>query len=385
MYAPCVAFAALLLGWGRSLPGWAVALIAVLLAGAVLAAVHHAETVAHRVGEPFGSLILAVAVTVIEVALIITLMVSGPAKTQAIARDTVFAAIMITCNGIVGVCLLIGALRRGRAVFNPEGTGAALATIATIGTLSLVLPTFTRGLPGPQFTPAQLAFAGTASIALYATFVTVQTVRHRSDFLPLEDVSFDDVPLDSVPFEGVPLEGVPLDDDYGDAIDRSDGDDRTVIDSRPTNRATILSLGLLIVALAAVVGDAKLVSPALESNVAKAGLPQPVVGIIIAMLVLAPETFTAIRAARRDRMQISLNLAFGSAIASIGLTIPAIAVASFWLEGPLLLGLDPVQMVLFLLTIVVGVLTVVPGRATLMQAGVHLSLFAAFVFLAINP
>lgn len=357
--APCLAFVALVIGWGRSLPNGWVILVAILLGGAVLAAVHHAEVVAHKVGEPFGSLILAVAVTVIEVALIITLMISNPEKTQAVARDTVFAAIMITCNGIVGICLLIGAQRRGRAVFNPEGTGAALATVATIGTLSLVLPSFTQGVPGPQFTAAQLAFAGVASLALYGTFVTVQTVRHRGDFLP--------VALD----QDDGLDGLTdLDEEHG---------------AKPTGRATAISLGLLIMALIAVVGDAKLVSPALESTVAKAGLPQSVVGVVIAVLVLAPETVTAVRAARRDRMQTSLNLAFGSAIASIGLTIPAIAVASIWLSGPLLLGLDPVQMVLFLITTVAGVLTVVPGRATLMQAGVHLAVFAAFLFLAFNP
>lgn len=369
MIAPSLAFVALILGWGRTLPVIGVALIAVLLGGAVLAAVYHAEVVAHRVGEPFGSLILAVAVTVIEVGLIITLMISSPEKSQSVARDTVFAAIMITCNGIVGVCLLIGSLRRGRTVFNPEGTGAALATIATIGTLSLVLPKFTQGVPGPQFTPAQLGFAGVASIALYATFVSVQTVRHRSDFLP--------VPLYDEDGDGVP--------DDRNVIADSPAPDVEEPHEKPSNRETALSLGLLIMALIAVVGDAKLVSPTVESAVARAGLPYPVVGVIIAMLVLAPETLTAVRNARRDRMQTSLNLALGSAIASIGLTIPAIAVASVWLEGPLLLGLDPVQMVLFLLTTVVGVLTVVPGRATLMQAGVHLSIFAAFLFLAIFP
>lgn len=387
MIAPCLAFVALLLGWGRSLPVAGVAVVAVLLGGAVLAAVYHAEVVAHRVGEPFGSLILAVAVTVIEVALIITLMISSPEKTQSVARDTVFAAIMITCNGIVGVCILIGAKRRGRTVFNSEGSGAALTTIATIGTLSLVLPNFTQGVPGPQFTPAQLAFAGVASIALYATFVTVQTVRHRGDFLPVPLSDDDDATrVTGLPGSiAAPAPSRPMHVDDRNVIGDEAPEDEEEHHPRPTLRATFLSLGLLIMALVAVVGDAKLVSPTVESGVAKAGLPYPVVGVIIAMLVLAPETVTAIRAARRDRMQTSLNLALGSAIASIGLTIPAIALASLWLEGPLLLGLDPVQIVLFLLTIVVGVLTVVPGRATLMQAGVHLSIFAAFLFLAIFP
>ena len=169
---PVVAVVALALAWGRQLPAALLAVVAVLLAAAVLAAVHHAEVVAHRVGEPFGSLALAVAVTVIEVALVVTLMLDGGPGTASLARDTVFAAVMITCNGIVGICLLIGALHRRVAVFNAEGAGAALATVATVATLSLVLPTFTTSRPGPEFSVPQLAFAAVASLALYGLFVT---------------------------------------------------------------------------------------------------------------------------------------------------------------------------------------------------------------------
>jgi Ca2+:H+ antiporter len=151
----------------------------------VLAAVHHAEVVAHRIGEPFGSLVLAVAVTVIEVALIVTLMVSGGPETASLARDTVFAAVMITTNGIVGISLLLGALRYGVTLFNAEGSGAALATVVTLATLSLVLPTFTTSQPGPEFSPAQLTFAALAALALYGMFVLTQTVRHRDFFLPV--------------------------------------------------------------------------------------------------------------------------------------------------------------------------------------------------------
>ncbi|WP_030759593.1 calcium:proton antiporter [Streptomyces sp. NRRL F-2664] len=350
---PVVALVALVLSWGRDLPGFAVVLVALCLAGAVLAAVHHAEVVAHRVGEPFGSLILAVAVTVIEVALIVTLMADGGDKTASLARDTVFAAVMITCNGIVGVSLLVGALRNRVAVFNPEGSGAALATVATLATLSLVLPTFTTSKPGPEFSTAQLTFAAVASLALYGLFVAVQTVRHRNYFLPV---------------------------DTGRGADHQD--DHA---APPTARAALLSLGLLLVALVAVVGDAKAVSPTIEAAVAKAGLPQAVVGVIIALLVLLPETLAAVRAARRDRVQTSLNLAYGSAIASIGLTIPAIALASIWLSGPLLLGLGPVHMVLLALTVVVSTLTLAPGRATLLQGGVHIVVLAAYLFLAVSP
>ncbi|MGW6459864.1 calcium:proton antiporter [Streptomyces sp. NPDC055078] len=352
-WVPVVAVAALVLGWGRELPTFALAVIGLCLIGAVLAAVHHAEVVAHRVGEPFGSLVLAVAVTVIEVALIVTLMAGGGDKASTYARDTVFAAVMITCNGIVGLSLLVGALRNRVAFFNAEGSGGALATVCTLATMTLVLPTFTTGHRGPEFTGDQLAFAAVASLLLYGLFVGVQTVRHRDYFLPVRP------------------DGQPC------------GPDEHALP--PTDRETWASVALLVVALVAVVGNAKLVSPAIEDAVDSAGLPTAVVGVLIALLVLLPETLAAVRAARLGRMQTSLNLAYGSAIASIGLTVPTIALASIWLSGPLVLGEDATHMVLLALTAVVSALTVVPGRATLLQGGVHLVLFAAFVFLSFSP
>ena len=350
---PVLALVVLAFTWGRDLGGVVVGLVAVVLGAAVLAAVHHAEVVAHRVGEPFGSLVLAVAVTIIEVALIITLMLSGGAKTASLPRDTVFAAVMITCNGIVGLSLLVGAIRHHVVSFNAEGTGAALATVATLATLSLVLPTFTTSRPGPEFSPPQLAFAAIASLVLYVAFVLTQTVRHRDFFLPVTS-------------EGLVIEA----EEHADP---------------PSSRAALTSLGLLLLALVAVVGLAKVESPAIEAGVAAAGLPASFVGVVIALLVLLPETLAATRNALRDRIQTSLNLALGSALASIGLTIPAIAVATIWIDVPLLLGLGATQMVLLALTLIVTVLTVVPGRATRLQGVVHLVLLAAFVFLAINP
>jgi Ca2+:H+ antiporter len=350
---PLLAVVLLVLTWKRELPGPVVAVVTLVLAGAVLAAVHHAEVVAHRVGEPFGSLVLAIAVTVIEVALIVTLMADGGDKSATLARDTVFAAVMITCNGVVGLSLLVGSLWHGTAVFNPEGTGAALATVATLATLSLVLPTFTTSKRGPEFSTPQLVFAAVSSLILYALFVATQTVRHREYFLPITR--------------------------QGEVIRAEDHA------SRPSVRESWISLALLGAALVGVVGLAKGVSPTLESGVAAAGLPQAVVGVAIALLVLLPETIAALRQARRDRVQTSLNLALGSAMASIGLTIPAVAAASVWLAGPLELGLAPLHMVLLLLTVVVSSLTVVPGRATPLQGGVHLVLFAAYLELAVNP
>jgi Ca2+:H+ antiporter len=349
--APVVAVVALALTWGRDISTPIVVVVGLLLAAAVLSAVHHAEVVAHRVGEPFGSLVLAVAVTVIEVALIVTLMVSGGKDTATLARDTVFAAVMITCNGIVGIAVLLGALRRRVAEFNAEGSGTALATVSTLAALSLVLPTFTTSRPGPEFSSAQLAFAAVASLALYGLFVVVQTVRHRDYFLPVG----------------------------GDHLDEEEHAEP------PSDRAALQSLGLLVVALVAVVGLAKIESPAVEDGVAAVGAPPSAVGVVFALIVLLPETLAAVRAARRDRVQTSFNLALGSAMASIGLTIPAIAVASIWLSGPLELGLGPTQMVLLAITVVVGGLTVLPGRATVQEGGVHLVLFAAFLFLAVFP
>ncbi|MEU8194439.1 hypothetical protein AB0C10_11740 [Microbispora amethystogenes] len=359
--APILAVIVLALAWGRTIPPLVVAIAAVFLAAAVLAAVHHAEVIAHRVGEPFGSLLLAVAVTVIEVALIISLTVSGGPAASSLARDTVFAAVMITCNGIVGLSLLMAALRRRVAVFNAEGTGAALATVATLATLSLVLPAFTTTVSGPAFAPAQLAFAAFASIALYGLFVLTQTIRHREYFLPVETTG----------------------ERSGKRGGKQGGEAEHA--AFPSNRAAMVSLALLLAALIAVVGLAKIEAPAIETVVRTARLPQAAVGVAIALLVLLPETLAAVRAARRARVQVSLNLAFGSAMASIGLTIPTIAAASLWLEGPLLLGLGPTHIVLLGLTVIVATLTVVPGRATLLQAGVHLTLFAAFLLLAVSP
>ncbi|AKN17234.1 calcium:proton antiporter [Mycobacterium haemophilum] len=353
---PLCALAVLALTWGREIGPVVTALQAALLTGAVLAAVHHAEVVAHRVGEPFGSLVLAAAVTVIEVALIVTLMASGENESWTLARDTAFAALMITTNGIAGLSLLLGSRRYGVTLFNAHGSGAALATLTTLATLSLVLPTFTTSHRGNEFSPGQLAFAAVASLGLYLLFVFTQTIRHRDFFLPVAQKGQKGL------FEE--------DESHADP---------------PSARSALISLALLLVALTAVVGLAELQSSAIEHLVTAVGFPQPFVGVVIATLVLLPETLAAVRAARRGRIQTSLNLAYGSAMASIGLTIPAIALASIWLTGPLILGLGATQLVLLALTVVISVLTVVPGRATRLQGEVHLVLLAAFVFLAIIP
>jgi len=335
--------------WGRPL-GWILlSLVAVALIAAVLFAVHHAEVVAHRVGEPFGTLILALAVTVIEVSLIVSMMLSGGAAAGALARDTVFATVMIVCNGVVGLCLLMGAIKHHVLAFQVEGTGQALSVLAALTTLTLVLPTYTTTTPGPTFSPAQLAFAGTMSLLLYGVFVFVQTVRHRDYFLPV---------------------GIENGDQHA---------------APPPAPVALTSLALLSVALVAVVGLAKTLAPSIEAGVAAASAPAAVVGVAIALLVLLPETWAAVRAAMRNRMQTSLNLALGSALATIGLTIPAVAVVSILLELPLELGLPAKETALLALTLLISAVTLASGRSTVLQGAVHLVLFAAFVFLAIVP
>jgi len=351
---PILGVIALVFSWERELPVLAYILVGAVLVGVVLSAVHHAEVVAHRVGEPYGSLVLAVAVTVIEVALIITLMLGKSSEdASTLARDTAFAAVMITINGIVGISILVGSLRHNTPRFNSEGAGGALAVVATLTTLTLVVPSFTVSEPGAQFTPLQLAFVAVAALVLWGAFILLQTGRHRDFFLP------------------VSKSGKIIDED-------------THMEP-PSNKATWLSLGLLLVSLVAVVGLAKAMSPAVEGVVEAAGIPETFVGVVVALVVLLPEGMAATKAAARNRLQTSLNLGIGSAMASIGLTIPAIAVASIWLPTPLTLGLGPVQIVLFLLTIAVATLTIVPGRATRLQGVVHLVLFAAFLFLSATP
>ncbi|WP_433012447.1 calcium:proton antiporter [Kribbella sp. CA-294648] len=370
---PPLALVVLVLSWGRKPGAVLLILICAGLGAAVIAAVHHAEVVAHRVGEPFGTLILALAVTVIEVALIVTLMASGGDKAASLARDTVFAAVMITCNGILGLALVVGSLRHKTQEFRVHASGSALAVMTALVTLSLVLPTFTTSTPGATFSGPQLAFAGVASLVMYGVFVFVQTIRHRDYFLPVVDTT------------EAEAASTPPAVEESRAADERDEEQDELHAAAPSGKVALVSLGLLFGCLVAVVGLAKTVSPKLESAVESAGAPLAVVGVMIALLVLLPETVAAVRAALRNRLQTSLNLALGSALASIGLTIPAIAIASIWLSGPLVLGLGSKELVLFVLTVVVSMLTLATGRATLLQGAVHLMIFSSFLFLAVSP
>jgi Ca2+:H+ antiporter len=329
---PALSFALLIGGMVAGVGPLLAVVCAAALIGAVIAAVHHAEVIAHRVGEPFGTLVLAVAVTIIEASLILSLMLAGGADTAALPRDTIYAAIMIICNGVVGLCVLVG------------------AGLIAMSAFSLVLPVFTTTTSGGTYSTGQLAFAAVTLAALWAIYVFTQTVRHRDYFLPPVDASSPD----------------------GHA-------------SPPANREAWASFGLLIVSLVSVVGLAKLLSPLIEQLVEQVGAPKAVIGIVIAMLVLLPETWAAVRAAHANRLQTSMNLALGSALASIGLTIPVVAVASVVLGIPLILGLGPKDLVMLAVTFLLSVVTLAAGRTHMMQGAVHLVVFAAFLFLAFVP
>ncbi len=349
LIAPLAALA--VLGLAYVLPGgWLTGLAcAGALIAAVLAAVHHAEDIAHRTGEPFGTLVLALAVTVIEVALIVAMMAGGGAAQTALARDTIFSTLMIVGNGVVGLCVVIGSLRHGEPAFRATGAQAAFSTLIAMTTLTLVLPSFTISSPGPTYTGAQLTFAAAMSLLLWVAYVAVQTLRHREHFLPAGD------PAPTQPAAVSP------------------------------GRSAAASAALLVAALVAVVGLAKVLSPGIEAALAAAGAPPAALGVAIALLVLLPETVAAVRAAGGNQLQTSLNLAYGSALASIGLTIPAVALAALWLRIPLVLGITAKDLVLLLLTVAVSTLTLTSGRTHVLQGLVHLVLFAAFLFLSLVP
>jgi Ca2+:H+ antiporter len=344
------------IGWlllaGHYLPlgGGYVLLLVLGLLGCVMAAVHHAEILAHRVGDPFGSLLLAGAVTIIELALVVSLMLSGGQAAGGLARDTVFATVMIILNGIVGTCLLVGGSRFGEQRFGLYGVSASLATLAAIVVLTLVLPNYTTTVPGPTYSAAQLGFVAVISLVLYGAFLFVQTVRHRAYFLPPESEEGDE------PHAPV-----------------------------PNTRAALISGGLLLCCLGAVVLLAKAISPAIEVVVVRVGAPKTVVGILIAAVVLLPEGLSAVRAARANHLQTSLNLALGSALASIGLTIPAVAVVSLLNGWTLTLGIDAKSTVLLMLSLLVATLSLGTGRTTVLQGTVHLVIFAVYLFTSVIP
>lgn len=329
-------------------PGLVAAAIALFVS--VFAAVHHAELIAHKVGEPLGTLVLAIAVTIIEVSVILSLMLGEEATQPTLARDTVFAAVMIILGGIIGLCLLVGGARYREQQFLRAGAIGLLAALATLAVLTLVLPNYTTSVAGPYYSQAQLGFVAVVGLALYATVLLVQTVRHRDYFVPESADGSPDEPAEP-----------------------------------PPARIALLAALMLVASLAAVVLLAEELSHPVEIAVARAGLPSAVVGVAIALTVLLPEGLAAVRAARLNRLQTSLNLALGSALATIGLTIPTVAVAAILLDLPIALGLEPKSIVLLVLALFVSGLTLVGGRTTILQGAVHLAIFGVYLLVTLVP
>lgn len=348
--APIIGVALLGLSY-QELSSSLVLLFSLFLFLSVLASVHHAEVIAHKVGEPYGTLILAMAVTVIETALIISMMQANPTETQGLARDTVFAAIMIILNGILGICMLLGALKHFEQEFKIDGAKAALSALITIGALTILLPNYTTTVEGASFSSTQLIFISMSSLVIYLGFVFVQTVRHRDYFLPVE--------------------GAISNEDHHAP--------------KPSGKTTLVSFALLVTALVAVVLLAKKLAPTLEQFIVNKGAPKAFVGVIIALVVLLPEGLAAIKAAAHNRLQTSLNLALGSALATIGLTIPVVAILSLVFEWHLELGLSQKETLLLTLSFFISILSLSSRKTNILQGIIHLVIFFVFIITALIP
>jgi Ca2+:H+ antiporter len=322
-------------------------LLLAILFGTVFAAVHHAEVIAERIGEPYGTLLLTLAVTIIEVALIATIML-GEKEVPTLARDTVFAVVMIVCNGLVGICIFIGGLRYREQDFQVSGANLYLSVLFVLATITLVMPNYTLTAPGPVYSVAQLAFVSIVTLILYGVFLYTQTIRHRDYFI-------------------------------SDAAGDADGG------SPMSNRMLGLSVALLLLSLLAVVLLAKKFSLVVDAVTAMIGAPPAFAGVVVALLILLPEGVAAISAARKNDLQKSINLALGSSLATIGLTIPAVALAGHVLNKQLVLGLSGQDTVLLLLTFMLSMLTFGTGRTNILFGLVHVVVFAVFVFMVFVP
>lgn len=322
---------------------------AMFLFASVLAAVHHAEVVAHKVGEPYGTIILAICITILEVGLIISFMLSGSEGALTYARDTVFAAVMIILNGILGICIWVGSMKYKEQFFMRSSATSYLVSIVAILVLTLILPNYTSSVHGPFYTEAQLVFVSIACLVIYGAFLIFQTVRHRNYFIVEEP-------------------------------------DHTTHEADPPNLPkTLMSLALLIICLAVVIFMAKGLSPVIENFVENIGAPRELVGVIIASVVLLPEGLAAIRAAKNNQIQSSINLGLGSALASLGLTIPAVAVVCIVYDIPFVLGLDMKSIILIALTVFIVMLSLSRGKTNHLYGTVLLVNLAAYIFTVIVP
>jgi Ca2+:H+ antiporter len=319
----------------------------VILFGTVFAAVHHAEMIAHEIGEPFGTLLLTMAVTIIEVALIATIML-GDTAVPTLARDTVFAVVMIVCNGLVGICILVGGIKFREQEFQISGANLYLSVLIVLATITLILPNYTLTTPGPVYSTAQLGFVSAVTVVLYGVFLYTQTSRHQDYFVA----------------------------DRGQAGE---------VEAPISGKILALSVALLLISLLAVVLLSKKFSLVVDAGTELIGAPPAFAGILVALLILLPESVAAIAAARHNDLQKSINLALGSSLATIGLTIPAVAVAAYALDKQLVLGLSLQKMVLLVMTFILSMLTFGTGRTNIMFGLVHLVVFAIYMFMVFVP
>jgi Ca2+:H+ antiporter len=348
---PLLAAVLVVIYFSGFLPGQSGAIIGleiVLLCGTVFAAVHHAEVVGARVGEPFGSIILAIAVTIIEVGLIVALMLAAEDGGPTIARDTVYSAVMLVLTGLIGLCLVLGGHKHFEQKIRVSGTSSYLCVLGTLAAIALILPNHTVSSEGPTYSTVQLATAAIVSLTLYGAFLFIQTVRHRDYFMAAAD----------------------------------DSDSASEAFAPPTTRQAAVSLLFLLISLAGVILLAKMLAPSLTSLIVGAGLPLAFTGVVIAALVLAPESIAAVRASLSNRPQTSINLALGSALASIALTIPVITLVAAFTKVDLALGVPPAKAVLLVLAMFVSVITLLPGRTTVLHGVVHLAIFVMFLVVA---
>jgi Ca2+:H+ antiporter len=344
-------FLALGRGWLADLsdPAWFATLFTWLLAAILLSAfrvVRHAECLAVLVGEPLGTLILTLSVTLIEVLMIAAVMAAGEGN-ATLARDAMFAVVMIVLNGMVGVSLILGGLKHHEQVHNLQGANAFLAVIVPLAVLGLVLPNFTRSSPGPTFSPLQATFLALVSLGLYGVFLAIQNVRHREYFLE---------PSSAAAVGGSAHDGQEL---------------RSI----PHHAALLLAYLLPIVLLS------KQIARPIDYGIHGLRAPPALGGFLVSALVLLPESLGAVRAARANQLQRSVNLLLGSVLATISLTLPAVLVLGILTEQSIVLGLDAVDMTLLLLTLAVSTLTFGSARTHVLLGAVHLLLFLAYLML----
>ena len=326
--------------WFAFMLGWLFAVI-VLTAFAVL---RHAELLAGKLGEPLGTLILTLAVTGIEVSMIVALMFTGPGNIT-LARDSMFAVVMIVMNGMVGLSLVIGGLRHREQTYNLQGANAFLAVIVPLAVLCMVLPNFTRSTVGPTLSAGQAVFLAVMSAALYGVFLAIQNLRHRAYFMA---------------------------PDSGDAVEEvhtHDGEFRSVG----------FHVALLVAYLLPLVLLAKQLAVPINYGIAVLHAPAALSGFLVAVVVLSPESMSAVRAALANQLQRSVNLLLGSVLATISLTIPAVLMIGFATKQSIVLGLNAADMVLLVLTLAVSTLTFASARTNVLLGAVHLLLFLTYL------